>query len=419
MTETLLLRPSTIAEDRFDTAVLGADGQLLSHSLAAQREEIDSLAQGRKVVGLIPGSDVLLTSLRLPPMPAAKLRQGVAYALEDQLIDDLELQHFALGARVGEDQAVAVIARPRLQRWLDRFSALGVAPRALHADAACIAAKPGDVLVWLDGEEARIVPPDGAADFSPIPLLEETLRDRLATPGATSLGIWIYATPDDLDRHAPLIERLRQSGGAPLQVHALQSGALPWLATHWSIGRPINLLQAEYAPRATVNLEWLRWRWAAGLGALLLVAHLGTRELEWNRLQQIERDVDAQLLTQAGSITPGIASADAAAVTLRRQLQRLQAGASIDPRALRELEALALARGQVADVRVRSLKQQADGTVVVIGTSATEVAEAFANALRSAGVPLQPIEIRSTDTGIEATLRWPVQGGATAGAQPT
>ena len=68
MTETLLLRPSTIAEDRFDTAVLGADGQLLSHSLAAQREEIDSLAQGRKVVGLIPGSDVLLTSLRLPPM---------------------------------------------------------------------------------------------------------------------------------------------------------------------------------------------------------------------------------------------------------------------------------------------------------------------------------------------------------------
>lgn len=418
MTETLLLRPSPIAEDRFDTAVLGADGQLLSHSLAAQREEIDSLAEGRKVVGLIPGSDVLLTSLRLPPMPAAKLRQGVAYALEDQLIEDLELQHFALGARVGEDQAVAVIARPRLQKWLDRFSALGVAPRALHADAACIAAKPGDLLVWIDGDEARIVAPDGAADFSPIPVFEETLRDRLATPGATSLGIWIYATPDDLERHAPLIERLREMG-APLQVHALQGGALPWLATHWSISRPINLLQAEYAPRATVNLEWLRWRWAAGLGALLLVAHLGTRELEWNRLQQIERDVDAQLLTQAGSIAPGIASADAAAVTLRRQLQRLQAGASIDPRALRELEALALARGQVADVRVRSLKQQADGTVVVIGTGATEVAEAFANALRSTGVPLQPIEIRSTDTGVEATLRWPVQGDAKSGAQRT
>ena len=63
-------------------------------------------------------------------------------------------------------------------------------------------------------------------------------------------------------------------------------------------------------------------------------------------------------------------------------------------------------------MRLQSLRQQADGTVVVIGAGAPEVAEAFANALRAAGVPLQPIEIRSTDGGVEATLRWPVQGGA-------
>jgi hypothetical protein len=118
------------------------------------------------------------------------------------------------------------------------------------------------------------------------------------------------------------------------------------------------------------------------------------------------------LINQAAALSPGITSAEPAAVLLRRQLQRLQAGASVDPRALRELEWLARARGQVADVRLQSLRQQADGTVVVIGAGAPEVAEAFANALRAAGVPLQPIEIRSTDGGVEATLRWPVQGGA-------
>lgn len=411
MTETLLLRPSPDAEDRFDSVVLGTDGQIVEQSIGADQHTIEAAANGRKVIGLIPGGEVLLTTVRLPPMPAATVRQGVAYALEDQLIDDLELQHFALGERVGEDQPVGVIARRRLQHWLDRFSAVGIAPRALHADTACIAPKPGDVLVWIDGEEARIVSPNGAAEYAPVALLEESLRQSLASAGVSTVGLWIYATPVDLERHAESIDRLRQLGAA-LQLHTLQTGPLPWLATHWSIGRPINLLQGEYAPRSSINPEWLRWRWAAGLAALLLVAHLGTRELEWARLQGLERDVDAELINQAAALSPGITSAEPAAVLLRRQLQRLQAGASVDPRALRELEWLARARGQVADVRLQSLRQQSDGTVVVIGAGAPEVAEAFANALRAAGVPLQPIEIRSNDGGVEATLRWPVQGGA-------
>jgi hypothetical protein len=91
MTETLLLRPSPDAEDRFDSVVLGTDGQIVEQSIGADQHTIEAAANGRKVIGLIPGGEVLLTTVRLPPMPAAKLRQGVAYALEDQLIDDLEI----------------------------------------------------------------------------------------------------------------------------------------------------------------------------------------------------------------------------------------------------------------------------------------------------------------------------------------
>jgi general secretion pathway protein L len=411
MTETLLLRPSLNAENRFDSIVLDRDARIIAQSIADGRDFLESAANGRKVIGLIPGGDVLLTAVRLPPMAASKLRQGIAYALEDQLIEDLEAQHFALGDRLGEEQSVAVIARQTLQHWLDRFAAVGIAPRALHADTSCIAPKPGDLLVWIDGDEARIVPPEGRAEYSPIALLEESLRAHLDVAGASSLGIWMYATSADLERHAAAIEPLR-SAAVPLHIHVLQAGPLPWLATHWPIGRPINLLQAEYAPRATVNLTWLRWRWAAGLAALLLIAHLGSRELEWSRLQQLERDVDAQLLSQAAPVAPGVASADAAATILRRQLQRLPAGDAVDLRALRELEWLALARGQIADIRVQSLQQQPDGTVVVIRAGTAEVAEAYADALRGAGVALQPIEIRSTESGVEATLRWAVQRGA-------
>ena len=51
MTETLLLRPSPDAEDRFDSVVLGTDGQIVEQSIGADRHAIEAVANGRKVIG--------------------------------------------------------------------------------------------------------------------------------------------------------------------------------------------------------------------------------------------------------------------------------------------------------------------------------------------------------------------------------
>jgi hypothetical protein len=50
MTETLLLRPSPDAEDRFDSVVLGTDGQIVEQSIGADQYAIEAAANGRKVI---------------------------------------------------------------------------------------------------------------------------------------------------------------------------------------------------------------------------------------------------------------------------------------------------------------------------------------------------------------------------------
>ena len=68
---------------------------------------------GRRVCVLVPGADVLLAEPEVPARAGAKLQQLVPYALEEQLADDIDDLHFAIGKRATESSRtpVAVVAR--------------------------------------------------------------------------------------------------------------------------------------------------------------------------------------------------------------------------------------------------------------------------------------------------------------------
>ncbi len=76
-------------------------------------EQAAQRAAGRHVCVLVPGTDVLLTEPELPAKAGAKLQQIVPYALEEQLAEDIDDLHFAIGKRSGDAPTtpVAVVAR--------------------------------------------------------------------------------------------------------------------------------------------------------------------------------------------------------------------------------------------------------------------------------------------------------------------
>src|SRR6516162_4332524 len=76
-------------------------------SLAAAR------TAGRRVCVLVPSTDVLVSEPEVPVKTGARLQQLVPYALEEQLAEDIDDLHFAIGKRVGESPRVpvAVVAR--------------------------------------------------------------------------------------------------------------------------------------------------------------------------------------------------------------------------------------------------------------------------------------------------------------------
>src|SRR5579871_154926 len=93
-------------------------------SLAAAR------TAGRMICVLVPGTDVLVAEPELPTKAGTKLQQLVPYALEEQLADDIDDLHFAIGKRPPDSTRtpVAVVTRALMDQWLEALKSNGLEP---------------------------------------------------------------------------------------------------------------------------------------------------------------------------------------------------------------------------------------------------------------------------------------------------
>src|SRR6185312_7862525 len=124
-------------------------------SLAAAR------ATGRRLAVLVPGSDVLLAEPDVPVKAGAKLQQLVPYALEEQLADDIDELHFAIGKRVGESPTtpVAVVALSLMDEWTSALKAAGLNPESMYVDSDLLPVNPGHAVALLEDDIVVVRPP--------------------------------------------------------------------------------------------------------------------------------------------------------------------------------------------------------------------------------------------------------------------
>jgi len=99
-------------------ALLGADNQVLASAVHDDAENVSKHAINKEIWVLIPAEDVLLLTAQLPKMSHSKLLQALPYALEEQLVGELETLYFAPGEyQVNGKLPVAVVSREKLQQW--------------------------------------------------------------------------------------------------------------------------------------------------------------------------------------------------------------------------------------------------------------------------------------------------------------
>jgi general secretion pathway protein L len=321
----LLVRLFPETPPHAEWAPVDARGALAGPPESGPVEGLAEPARGHRVVGLVPGEEVLLTEAQVPARSRQRLLRALPYALEEQLAEDVESLHLAVPAgRSGGSVPVAVVARARVDAWLEALQSAGVAPERLVPETLALPIAPGEWHVLVEGERAlvRTGPQGGFAieRAALAPLLRNALEEEGRPPPAR---VVVTAEADAVDEVragvADLAEVVAAPGPGP---------ALPILARGLADRDGIDLLQGPYDRRASVT-GWLRpWR-AAALVALAWVAlEAGVRIVDYQRLEAERVALAGRVEAVAREALPGTQRLVNPRVQLERALAAIQPGSA-------------------------------------------------------------------------------------------
>jgi general secretion pathway protein L len=386
MAETLVIRLRAAPEAPASWLIVDANGARSGPARSGTVAEALPLAAGRRVLLLVPGSEVALAEPELPMRGGARVAQAVPFALEEHLASDVDALHFAIGSRADSAMGtpVAAVARGLMDRWSGTCVEAGLAPQAAYADSAVVPTMPTGCTLLLD-ESALYVRRANAMPFvldaEPLATALDIALGQPAEEGTAGEHVTFFVSPGEYEANRDLIEGLR-ARTASLQVKLMTEGALPVLAAQAVGANAVNLLQGTYAPRRSVSGGLQRWRLPAALAAACLLAFLAVQALSLWKLSRAEKRLDAQITEVFQQALPGQPVVDP-----RAQMQGVLGGGSAQGALLPALSVLAQAlAGAPAGGKVEAINLRGDALDLRLVAPTVEALDGIKQAMARNGI---------------------------------
>lgn len=293
--------------------------QVLDRGLLAADEPLPAALAGCPATGLAAGTRVLLARASVPTRSRQKLLQALPYAMEDQLADDVDTLHFALGRRDADGAvAVAVVERDWLDRWQQRLAGLGLSLQGLIPETLCLPLQTQHWCALLHDGRAliRTGPQAGfAADYDNLALLLQAALEEAAEDAPQAIRL-LHADPlpEDLD-----------DATLPLAAEPLRAPH-DWLAANSRDPDAIDLLQGDYASRSMDRNLLRPWAAVAALFLAWIVLLSGSMLLEQRQLRAELAALDEAVLDTLREVFPQANDVRQARERLQGRLGQLEAG---------------------------------------------------------------------------------------------
>ena len=124
----LIVRFHDASLDEFSWFVDKGEGNKLSvsWSLGSEQQLAELSKNQPAVLFVIPQQDVYLTSYEVPDKASRQVISSIEYQIEDQLAQDVELQHFSTGSQSSNPVEIAVVEKSIMQRCSDLIQKHGL-----------------------------------------------------------------------------------------------------------------------------------------------------------------------------------------------------------------------------------------------------------------------------------------------------
>lgn len=343
--------------------LVDATGSRLGMVFEGLIAEAATLAVTRRVVVLVPGTQVLMAEPVLPAKRGAQLDQMARYALEESSASDIDELHIAIGKRgANGNTPVVLVPHSVMTQMLAALDAANIQVDAIYAETDVVPAAPNGncvvidhgVLYWRHGNL-----PATALEVQP---LDEALQlalgpDENITANLNNENL-IYITQADYEASREMLEKAgeQMAASASLQIKTLPEGPLPLFALQAANMASLNLLAGPYVRKKSWDKTFAPWRVAAVLAGVALLLFAVASGLQFWRLGKAEAKLDREITDILTQTLPGAPTNDLR--NARKQfearlgvLQSSRGGSGL----MHSLDLLGSALQQVPEMRIETL----------------------------------------------------------------
>jgi len=304
MAYTLFLRDNPDTPSCYDWLLADVTGDVHAHGEAAERSEVEERVAELdvskvQIAGIIPAFEVTHCTARIPGRQKRVIHQALPFAVEEQIAQDIDSVHLALGSQSHSEWQVAAIDQPTLEAYLERLKAWEYPVSALYADAMLLPLDKHQWTILVETQQALIHSRDGAWYAVPVEALSVFVDSLVHSLGSeTPPEIQILATTRAQEEHRMALAALDQNPDALVHVEELTESPLALMARGALAegAGVINLCQGRFAPADTRQHPLRRWRPVAMVAAIGIVLQLGFMLAEGYYYQNQAQRFDQQAM---------------------------------------------------------------------------------------------------------------------------
>lgn len=305
MSKHVIIYMPLVGEDNVQWAAAGDDGSLIEAVQEGTLSEAADHVDGRRATLILPADNVLLAQTVVPGNSLVRAQQAVPFALEEQVADDVDELHFALGTKNKSDEyPVAVIGLDIMDHVTAGCAEAGLRPSEIVPETLALPllnASLAGVDVWSAlMDQGRAVVRLGQyqgfatdADMAGL-MIEGELVDR---EGSEDISLVVYSTSgSEAQLQLPAIVEIEERQcDHRLALYASGLASSP----------RVNLLQGAYSPKKNFDKTWKPWRATAALAACILAVLVVGKWLELRGLSSQEAELDTRIAEAFEQALPG------------------------------------------------------------------------------------------------------------------
>ena len=278
---------------------LDSEGNPITRGAEARLEQVSSVTQNAHVIVLLPLQQMLLSIVNTRARKSKHLQKAIPFALEDEVADDIENLHFALGRRYGEnDYPVAVIEKVTLDSVLETLASAGVYPDILTADVFALPFREGSWTILVEDDRALVRTSKFQGFTIDLHNLQQMLTSSLRQAEITPSELNIYRCDSP------------QSGVKsftfPINTNELDDCPPGLFADGLDENECINLLQGSYQKKDKKHRQFAPWKIAAILFGVWVGLSMVSVLIDHARFSKEEKRLDAQIEQELRQTFPDI-----------------------------------------------------------------------------------------------------------------